>query len=65
MRYIHVAFFFQVLNVPEAKVVRFFDPKLEVQNKENNGGDEIEQSVQTQGVAEPMEDEVSALRVKG
>lgn len=43
-----------MFNVPEAKVLRFFDPELEVQNKENDGGDEIEQSVPTQGATEPF-----------
>ena len=46
-----------MLEAPEAKVVRFFDQEMEIQKKENGGGDEIEQSVPTQGATEPMQDE--------
>lgn len=45
-----------MLEAPEAKVLRFFDPEMEIQNKENGGDDEIEQSVPTQGATEPMQD---------
>ncbi|KAG0557949.1 hypothetical protein KC19_11G167800 [Ceratodon purpureus] len=47
----------RVLNAPETEVVRFFDPEVRVQSKENAGDDEIEQAVPTQGATEPMQDE--------
>ena len=49
-----------MLDAPDAKLVRFFDPEVDIQNKENGDGngesDEIEQSVPTKGATEPMQD---------
>lgn len=48
------AFYFQVLDAPDAKIVRFFDPEMDIQSKEDGRGGEIEQSIPTQGAMEPM-----------
>jgi len=45
-----------VLDAPEAKVVRFFDPEVDIQTKDVEG-DEIEQTVPSQGATQPMQDD--------
>lgn len=47
----------RVLDAPEAKIVRFFNSEVEIQDKDHAQGDEIEQSVPSQGATEPMQDE--------
>lgn len=46
-----------MLDAPEAKIVRFFNSEVEIQDKDHAQGDEIEQSVPSQGATEPMQDE--------
>ncbi|KAG0604101.1 hypothetical protein M758_10G145000 [Ceratodon purpureus] len=46
----------RVLDAPAAKVVRFFDSEVEIQPKDDSGGDEIEQTAPSQGATQPMHD---------
>lgn len=46
-----------MLDGPEAKIVRFFDPEVETQHKEDGGGDEIEQLTPSQGAMQSMQDD--------
>lgn len=45
-----------MLDAPAAKVVRFFDSEVEIQPKDDSGGDEIEQTAPSQGATQPMHD---------
>lgn len=48
---------FQVLDVSEAKLVRFFDPEMETLDNGTVEGNEIEQLVSTQGATQPIHDD--------
>lgn len=48
---------FQVLDVSEAKLVRFFDPEMETLDNGTVEGNEIEQLVSTQVATQPIHDD--------